>query len=128
MLPTTSQTQLHAVQQDIQDVKAELRQVNQDLAIARADNDTQEVEFLRKRVESMDRQLSSLREKDNILLRDQLAGEHNFQLLPQARVLMVIIIIINLALLCVYLMCQEARLVSSNPGLRPSAWLTFGLR
>lgn len=103
MLPTTGQTQLLAVQQEIQDVKAELQQVKQDLATARADDDPQEVDFLRKRVESIDKQLSCLREKDNILLRDQLGGGHNMQLLPQARMLMVDS---NFALLCVYLICQ----------------------
>lgn len=127
MLPTTSQTQLQAVQQDIQDVKAELRQVKQDLTTARADNDTQEVDFLRKRVESMDRQLSSLREKDNILLRDQLGGEHKVHMFI-TRSLLMVIMIINFALLCVCLICQEALLVSSNPGLRRSAWLTCSLR
>lgn len=76
MLPTTYDTQLQAVQQDIADVKAELHQVKQDLTKARADNDAPEVEFLRRRVEAMDKQLSSLRDKDNMLLRDQLEGEH----------------------------------------------------
>lgn len=74
MLPTTYHTQLQAVQQDIADVKAELHQVKQELAKARADNDAPEVEFLRRRVEAMDKQLSSLRDKDNMLLRDQLEG------------------------------------------------------
>ncbi|KAL3137512.1 hypothetical protein ABBQ38_004798 [Trebouxia sp. C0009 RCD-2024] len=74
MLPTTYDTQLQAVQQDIADVKAELHQVKQDLTKARADNDAPEVEFLRRRVEAMDKQLSSLRDKDNMLLRDQLEG------------------------------------------------------
>ena len=78
MLPNTAHTQLQAVQQDIKDVKAELYQVKQDLAKAKSDNDNQEVDFLRKRVEAMDKQLSSLREKDNILLRDLLGGQHCF--------------------------------------------------
>lgn len=76
MLPTTCHTQLQAVQQDIADVKEELHQVKQDLAKARANKDGPEVEFLRKRVESLDKQLSSLRDKDNILLRNQLGGQY----------------------------------------------------
>ena len=73
--------QLQAVQHDTQDVKAELQQVKQDLAEA---SDAQEINFLRKRVESIDKHFVSLREEDNMLLRDQLGGECKFLLSPQA--------------------------------------------
>ena len=58
------------------------KQVKQDLAEA---SDAQEINFLRKRVESMDKHFASLREEDNmLLLRDQLGGEYKFLLSPQA--------------------------------------------
>ncbi len=65
----TSHNQLQADQQEIDSVKAEIQQTKQDLAKAKADNDSKEVDFLRKRLEQLDK-------KENILLRAQAPGRH----------------------------------------------------
>ena len=68
--------QMQAVQQEIDYVKAQQERNEQDLTIAEQAADEARVGFLRKCLEQLNRQLSSLREKENILLQGQASGQH----------------------------------------------------
>ncbi len=76
LLQMSSHTQLQANQQEIDSVKAKIQHTKQDLATAEQGGDGDRVDFLRRRLEQMDRQLSSLREQQTILLRGQAPGQH----------------------------------------------------
>ncbi|KAL0035626.1 hypothetical protein WJX79_004059 [Trebouxia sp. C0005] len=74
LLPTTMESQLEAVRQDICSVKDKIMAIEQDLVIAKQSGNKggeEEVNFLRGRLEKLDSQLVSLQEKENILLRGQ---------------------------------------------------------
>ncbi len=72
----TSHSQLQAAQQDIHRVSAQIDKAERELAKARADNDSKEVDYLRNSLVELRRQLSSLCEEKNILLRAQAPGQH----------------------------------------------------
>ncbi len=71
----TSQPQLQAVQQQIEDVLGKVSEMEKLLAAAKHAGDSDEVTFLRKRLEQLDRERNNLREKENILLRAQPGGQ-----------------------------------------------------
>ncbi len=72
----TSHSQLQAVQQEIDSVKAEIQETKQELATAEQAGDEDRVDFLRNSLVELRRQLPGLREKENILLRAQAPGQH----------------------------------------------------
>ncbi len=72
----TSQHQLQAVQQQIEDVLGKVSELEKLLAAAKHAGDGDEVTFLHKRLEQLDRKENSLREKENLLLRAQPGGQH----------------------------------------------------
>ena len=61
--------QMQAVQQDINNVKAEIQATKQELAAAKQAEDGAKVDFLRN-------SLVALREEKNIILRAQAPGQH----------------------------------------------------
>ena len=66
----TTLSQLEMVQKEIEVLKAKILKTEEALA-ART-----EVDFQRKQLEQLNRQLSSLREQETILLQHQVSGEH----------------------------------------------------
>jgi len=62
-------SQMQAVQQEIDNVKAEIQATKQELAAAEQADDGAKVDFLRN-------SLLALREKENIILRAQAPGQH----------------------------------------------------
>ena len=73
-----SQQQVLAVQQEIKDVRGEISEVKTSLAEEKKAWHKKEVDFLWGRLEKLDTQLVSLREKENLYLRAQQGGEHRF--------------------------------------------------
>ena len=71
---TTTDARLQAVQRTIEDTEADILQVKRDLSAA-ADPST--VAFCRRRLEDTGREIVSLREKENIVLRSQAIGQHS---------------------------------------------------
>ncbi len=69
----TTPSQLETVRKKIDDLEAEILNTKEALAVAQR---TTEIEFLRKRLEQLDRKEIVLREKENILLQGQASGEH----------------------------------------------------
>ncbi len=69
-------SQLHAVQREIQQVRAQTHKADGELAIASAGTDTKEVDFLRDSLVSLRSQLASLRQQETIFLRAQVPGQH----------------------------------------------------
>lgn len=59
---------------DIDDVKAEIQQIKQELASAQQAGDHAQVDFHHKRLLQLENQLSSLREQQTILLRSSQQG------------------------------------------------------
>ena len=66
---------MQAVPQKIDYVEAQQERHQQDLAIAEQATDESRVAFLRRCLEELHRQLSNLREKENILLQRQVSGQ-----------------------------------------------------
>ncbi len=72
----SSHNQLQAVQQEIESVIKKTVDVEKALAAAELAGDGAKVDFLRKRLEQLDKKENSLREEKNILLRAQAPGQH----------------------------------------------------
>ncbi len=69
-------SQLQTVQKEINYVKAQIQDKETDLAIAQRAGDAAQVDFLRTRVVSLDKEIIKLREKENIMLQGQASGQH----------------------------------------------------
>lgn len=80
----SSQTQLEKVRQQIEGIAQEVSEVKASLSAAKQAGDGEEVSFLRGRLEKLDSQLVSLREKEILLLRAQQGGGHCSLLPPFA--------------------------------------------
>ena len=72
----TSHNQLQAVQQEIGSVIEKTVDAEKALAAAEQAGDGAKVDFLRKRLEQLDKEKNSLHEKENILLQGQASGQH----------------------------------------------------
>ncbi len=70
----TSHNQLQAVQQEIGSVIEKTVDAEKALAAAEQAGDGAEVDFLRERLEQLDKKENNLREEKNILLRGQASG------------------------------------------------------
>ena len=69
----SSHSQLQAVQQSIHRASAQIDKAEGELSNARTDNDSKELDFLCKRLQQLDRQLSSPREQQTTLLQGQVS-------------------------------------------------------
>ncbi len=72
----TSHNQLQAVQQEINKVVTQIDKADGELAKARANTDSKEVDFLRNSLVELRKEMNSLREQQTILLRAQAPGQH----------------------------------------------------
>ena len=72
----TSHDHLHAVQQEIKKVGAQIDKADGDLAKARADTDNKEGDFLRNSLVELRKEKNSMLEQESILLRAQAPGQH----------------------------------------------------
>ena len=79
-----SQQQVLAVQQEINDVRGEISEVKTSLAEEKKAGHKKEADLLWDRLEKLNTQLVSLREKENLLLRAQQNGGYCSLLLPLA--------------------------------------------
>ncbi len=70
-----SHSQVQAVQQEIDSVKAEIQDTKQELAAAEQAGDGAKVDFLRNRLQLLDMKENNLREEKNILLKAQATGQ-----------------------------------------------------
>ncbi len=68
--------QMQAVQQDINNVKAEIQATKHELDAAEQAEDGAKVDFLRNSLVALHGQLKALREDKNIILRAQAPGQH----------------------------------------------------
>ncbi len=67
---------MQAVQQEIDNVKAETQATKQELAAAEQAGDEAKADFLRKKEVELRKEINSLREQQTILLRAQAPGQH----------------------------------------------------
>ena len=72
--------QLEAVRQDIGSVKDDIIKTKQDLAVAEQAGNKDKERLLFDLLLSLNKQLSSLQEKEDILLRGQAPGKHCLEL------------------------------------------------
>ncbi len=68
-------SQSAAVQKELDDVKAEILETKEALDAAQRAGDAAEVDYLRKRVESLDKDRNMLREQQTVLLQGQASGQ-----------------------------------------------------
>ena len=71
-----ARSQMQAVQQEIDNVKAETQATKQELASAEQAGDEAKADFLRKKEVELRKERNSLREQQTILLRAQAPGQH----------------------------------------------------